>query len=218
MKDKMKQWKNTASRWVLALLLLGVAAGLGWLIVRQGHADAVQAQRATYTCPMHGDVRAHEPGKCPTCGMYLARMPAIDPTAAAAAAPVPVQAAANPTLLAAYAALYEPLVTGDAAKAHDAAAALAAAAADDGQLAAALRDFPTDLKGERARFSAVSERLIARAAADPDAANKLEVVYCSMAPGRWLQPAGPVRNPYFGDEMLACGEVQGSPAAAGSKP
>ena len=30
------------------------------------------AQHATfYTCPMHHDVKMHEPGKCPKCGMEL---------------------------------------------------------------------------------------------------------------------------------------------------
>src|SRR3989344_1919660 len=28
-------------------------------------------EKATYTCPMHPEVRKHEPGKCPGCGMDL---------------------------------------------------------------------------------------------------------------------------------------------------
>ncbi len=231
MTDKTNQPKGGARKWGLALLFVAMAAGLGFLVVEQGKADAARSQDATYTCPMHPTVKAREPGKCPICGMYLARVdasspapaPARDPARVPAPAPardpVPVQApAANPAVLAAYAALYEPLVAGDAAKAHAAAAALAAAGKDDAQLVAALRDFPAELKAQRARFSAISERLIARAGTHPGAAGNLEVVYCSMAPGRWLQPAGPVRNPYFGAEMLACGEVQGNPATAGSKP
>ncbi|RPJ23347.1 MAG: DUF3347 domain-containing protein, partial [Planctomycetaceae bacterium] len=35
----------------------------------------------------------------------------------------------------------------------------------------------------------------------------LKVYRCPMAPkpGLWLQTQGPLRNPYFGSEMLKCG-------------
>ena len=35
----------------------------------------------------------------------------------------------------------------------------------------------------------------------------LNVVYCSMAPGSWLQKGGDIRNPYYGASMLKCGEI-----------
>ncbi len=28
-------------------------------------------QGATYTCPMHSEVRQSQPGDCPKCGMHL---------------------------------------------------------------------------------------------------------------------------------------------------
>ncbi|MEZ4272974.1 MAG: DUF3347 domain-containing protein [Myxococcota bacterium] len=34
----------------------------------------------------------------------------------------------------------------------------------------------------------------------------IDKVWCSMAPGGWLQRSGPVRNPYYGASMLECGE------------
>ena len=37
----------------------------------------------------------------------------------------------------------------------------------------------------------------------------IDVVFCSMAKGSWLQKSGAVRNPYHGASMLACGEVVG---------
>ena len=37
----------------------------------------------------------------------------------------------------------------------------------------------------------------------------IDVVYCSMSRGSWLQPTGAVRNPYHGKSMLGCGEVVG---------
>jgi Cu(I)/Ag(I) efflux system membrane fusion protein len=37
----------------------------------------------------------------------------------------------------------------------------------------------------------------------------IDVVYCSMAKASWVQKRGKVRNPYYGPEMLDCGEVVG---------
>lgn len=34
----------------------------------------------------------------------------------------------------------------------------------------------------------------------------IALAYCSMADGGWLQKQGPLRNPYYGSEMLECGE------------
>lgn len=39
----------------------------------------------------------------------------------------------------------------------------------------------------------------------------LDLVYCPMAKGSWIQKTGPIRNPYHGSEMLACGEVVSGP-------
>jgi hypothetical protein len=40
----------------------------------------------------------------------------------------------------------------------------------------------------------------------------IDVVFCSMAKGSWLQKRGEVRNPYYGSSMLTCGEVVGGDA------
>jgi len=42
----------------------------------------------------------------------------------------------------------------------------------------------------------------------------IDVVFCSMAKGSWLQKTGPVMNPYYGKSMLHCGEVVGGAAHA----
>ena len=42
----------------------------------------------------------------------------------------------------------------------------------------------------------------------------IDVIYCSMAKGSWVQKRGKVRNPYFGAEMLDCGEVVGGESHA----
>ena len=44
----------------------------------------------------------------------------------------------------------------------------------------------------------------------------VEVVFCSMAKGSWLQKKGPIRNPYYGAHMLACGEVVGGDTGSGT--
>ena len=36
----------------------------------------------------------------------------------------------------------------------------------------------------------------------------VETVFCSMAPGKWVQKKGEVRNPYYGKSMLTCGEKE----------
>lgn len=204
-------------RLFLVLGALALAAGLALWTCHQGQLDAAAEQGVTYTCPMHPSLRVHEAGTCPQCGMALMRAGAKAPLPRAEQAPsqLPVTSAAA---FAAYGALAEALVVADAARASAAAKALATETGADPALGAALASFPADLSGQRKRFSVVSDLVIARAAAFPQAAQGLVVVYCSMAPGRWLQKEGAVRNPYFGDEMLTCGDIEGRPASTGSAP
>jgi Cu(I)/Ag(I) efflux system membrane protein CusA/SilA len=86
----------------------------------------------------------------------------------------------------------------DAAKAsgQDAVATKAAAMASAG-----------DLEAARHAFAELSDAMIAyRSAADE--ASKPQVVYCSMAKHSWLQPEGPISNPYLGASMRTCGEIK----------
>ena len=39
----------------------------------------------------------------------------------------------------------------------------------------------------------------------------VNVIYCSMAKGSWLQKPGEIANPYYGASMLRCGEVVAGP-------
>lgn len=41
----------------------------------------------------------------------------------------------------------------------------------------------------------------------------INVVYCSMNPGSWLQKEKKIRNPYYGSKMLTCGEIISGPDA-----
>jgi len=41
----------------------------------------------------------------------------------------------------------------------------------------------------------------------------INVIYCPMKPGSWLQKGATVRNPYYGAKMLSCGEIISGPDA-----
>lgn len=41
----------------------------------------------------------------------------------------------------------------------------------------------------------------------------INVIYCSMNPGSWLQKGAAIRNPYYGSKMLSCGEIISGPDA-----
>lgn len=114
-----------------------------------------------------------------------------------------------------YLALHASLVAGDAGFATQHAAALSAVAAPAPALARSLVGYPKELSAQRKQFSAISDAAIALAAQVPKAAAGLNVIYCSMAPGRWLQRGTQVKNPYYGKDMLTCGEVEGPPKSSG---
>ncbi len=95
------------------------------------------------------------------------------------------------------------------------AAAVAAAAATIGapaaKIAAAAKDLQAaaDLKSARVAFGTLSEAVVAYADATkaplgPD----VKVAYCPMVKKPWLQTGTLVRNPYYGNEMLECGEIK----------
>jgi len=45
----------------------------------------------------------------------------------------------------------------------------------------------------------------------------IDVMFCSMAKASWVQKHGKVQNPYYGPEMLDCGEVVGGESHEGHK-
>lgn len=68
------------------------------------------------------------------------------------------------------------------------------------------------LEAARAAFRTVSHSMLhaATAARGPKSAQQLKHYYCPMVPGGggdWMQPGGELANPYWGEEMLRCGEV-----------
>lgn len=76
--------------------------------------------------------------------------------------------------------------------------------------AAARMDGPLD--SARAAFRTVSHAMLRAAvvARGPKTSESLTQYYCPMVPGNggdWMQPGGELVNPYWGSEMLNCGEV-----------
>ena len=68
-----------------------------------------------------------------------------------------------------------------------------------------------DIKSKRDSFKQLSESLIGIASYLTDLDQPLYVQHCPMADdnrgGNWLSLEDEIRNPYFGDRMLTCGEV-----------
>ena len=65
----------------------------------------------------------------------------------------------------------------------------------------------TDLASARAAFKPLSETLI-QYLADHKIQGAYVKVYCPMARANWLQADRNVNNPYFGQAMATCGEIQ----------
>jgi len=66
-----------------------------------------------------------------------------------------------------------------------------------------------DLAAARKAFQPLSESLIRYAKSGNIPAGTLYEVYCPMAKAGWLQADKTVRNPYFGQAMLDCGQIKG---------
>jgi hypothetical protein len=65
-----------------------------------------------------------------------------------------------------------------------------------------------DLDAAREAFGELTKPLVRYRKAV--GAERLEVAYCPMAKKAWLQPDGDLANPYYGSEMLRCGDFVGS--------
>ena len=81
--------------------------------------------------------------------------------------------------------------------------ALPAAVADEAEALAKA----SDLRSARAAFKPLSDSLI-KYLAEHKAKGAYVEVYCPMARAHWLQSDRKVSNPYFGQAMATCGEIQ----------
>ncbi|RPD43506.1 DUF3347 domain-containing protein [Paracnuella aquatica] len=70
----------------------------------------------------------------------------------------------------------------------------------------------SDLKAQRTAFSSLSNDMIAMVKQSGLSSGELYLEYCPMAlndkGASWLSSEKKIENPYFGDEMLTCGEVK----------
>lgn len=60
------------------------------------------------------------------------------------------------------------------------------------------------LESARESFKKVSAPVVELQRSAKD--KSYEIAYCPMADAKWVQKAGKIRNPYYGSEMLECGE------------
>jgi len=133
-------------------------------------------------------------------------------------------------LLQAYLRLQTKLAADDAAAAKRSFADVQSAAKADGLELPAEQRAPIEraagqgvsaasIAAARSAFAALSDPLLAWLSAAPNPLSQpLSVVHCPMAldnkGAKWLQLGSQVRNPYFGAEMLTCGDVERTLAAA----
>ena len=102
-----------------------------------------------------------------------------------------------------------------AAAARDGGKGLAALSDSDGmaELASAFRDVAgaQDLEGRREAFIALSGEIIRIGSGLEHPGSPLYVQFCPMADSGngayWISDREEIRNPYYGDAMLTCGEV-----------
>jgi copper/silver efflux system protein len=64
-----------------------------------------------------------------------------------------------------------------------------------------------DLEASRHAFAELSDAMITYRNESKEEP-KPDVAYCSMAKHSWLQPKGPISNPYLGASMVTCGEIK----------
>ena len=65
-----------------------------------------------------------------------------------------------------------------------------------------------DLKAARAAFKPLSASLVKYMSDNKAGKGTYHEVYCPMAEASWLQTGKDIRNPYYGKEMLDCGEMK----------
>jgi Protein of unknown function (DUF3347) len=62
-----------------------------------------------------------------------------------------------------------------------------------------------NIKAARKAFGTLSEELVKRVG---QSSEQLKIAFCPMAQKPWLQKSTQIRNPYYGSEMLTCGELK----------
>ncbi|MCY4658871.1 MAG: metal transporter [Acidobacteria bacterium] len=135
--------------------------------------------------------------------LFLAGLLTVAVSAPAAAEPADELAA---PYLHIQVALANDSVDGVAAAAASISAAAAALGAAGAAIAASAQALAAaqDLRTARAVFGPLSDAFIAYG--EEVGYGELRVAYCPMVDKSWVQAAGGIRNPFYGSQMLTCGE------------
>ena len=142
---------------------------------------------------------------------------AADSTAIGSASPADIKDENAQQVYNDYLKLKDVLVSSDSSGAQAAGKELAAALAkidgcENTSALASKISTAGDLKTQRVHFTALSSDIVALMKHTDLNSGELYVQYCPMANegtgGYWLSAEKAVRNPYYGDEMLNCGEVK----------
>ena len=135
---------------------------------------------------------------------------------AAVDAPLKISAELGPQIIGVYLKLWAALSADDLIAAKDQIEAMFELAGHSGALPALLHEMQVADSLEAIRkplFDKLSVAMIAAVKSDPHSyEGDLLVMHCPMVYGNggadWIQASKPLRNPYFGAEMLTCGEVK----------
>ena len=124
-----------------------------------------------------------------------------------------------PQLLTSYYGIKNALVAGNAGKAAASAGEFVKAAngidykiISEGNIHALLKDAgaiseTTDLKKQREQFARLSTNMITLAKAVKLGSQPAYEIYCPMKKASWLSDSKIIKNPYYGNAMLSCGNV-----------
>lgn len=189
------------------------------------HAPTAQPT-GDYVCPMHPQETASEPGRCGICGMQLI---AAKDLPHPKTAPEAVQVQMN-HLMEHYLELQRRFAADRTKGAAQQALGLIAAADELEKLldqpkvelsqafraaVKQLREAAVKIRGEDlaasrvalVNLSAALRTLVEQARPSRDKYGKLYIFHCPMSKGDWLQATEDMKNPYYGFEMLKCGEL-----------
>ncbi len=188
---------------------------------------AAEADHDKYICPMHPEEHAAEPGTCSICGMQLVEKATFEPPQAA-----PEQVAAQVNYLTEHYLEITRLLAADktAGVARNALGLVSASEElarhlDDPDVdlpdevaeatqqlhKAALKIRGDDLAHDRVALVELSEAMrtiFEHARPDTKRWPRLYIYHCPMSKGDWIQSSKEKRNPYYGFQMLDCGELQ----------
>lgn len=197
---------------------------VAWARELKHAADAKASQG--YVCPMHSGETSKQPGRCNICGMELV---AVKDLPRPHTAPEAVQVQMN-HVMEHYLELQNRFAADRTKGAAQQALGLIAAAdaieklrsdsnmdlpAEFGDSVKQLRDAAVkiragDLAASRVAFvdlSAALRQMVGIVRPSRNCYGKIYIFHCPMSKGDWLQTGSDMRNPYYGFQMLKCGEL-----------